>query len=116
MFANAVNGADGLLVDGHDDLWVVANQADEIVVIDPTGKVVAKLGDFGGASSTVRRSSCSSPRAFASWATTCSSRTSPSTCGSSSPSFTVADSDWCAQVSRYTVARIPARLRGPGGG
>jgi hypothetical protein len=29
-------------------LWVCANQEDEIVVIDPTGKVIAKLGDFNG--------------------------------------------------------------------
>jgi hypothetical protein len=27
---------------------VVANQADEVVVLDKTGKTVAKLGDFNG--------------------------------------------------------------------
>ena len=27
---------------------VAANQADEIVVVDPTGKAIAKLGDFNG--------------------------------------------------------------------
>jgi hypothetical protein len=31
-----------------DRLWVVANQADEVVVLDKTGKTVAKLGDFNG--------------------------------------------------------------------
>ncbi len=50
VFANSVNGADGLLVDAEDNLWVAANQADEIVVIDPTGKAIAKLGDFDGLS------------------------------------------------------------------
>jgi hypothetical protein len=29
-------------------LWVVANQSDEIVVLDKTGKAIAKLGDFNG--------------------------------------------------------------------
>ena len=48
VFVNSVNGADGLIIDEHDNLWVAANQADEIVVIDPTGRVIAKLGDFDG--------------------------------------------------------------------
>jgi sugar lactone lactonase YvrE len=48
IFTNSINGADGLLVDDHDNLWVAANQSDEIVVVDPTGKVIAKLGDFDG--------------------------------------------------------------------
>ena len=48
VFVNSVNGADGLFLDEADNLWVAANQADEIVVIDPTGRVIAKLGDFGG--------------------------------------------------------------------
>ena len=48
VFVNSINGADGLILDGHDNLWVAANQADEIVVLDPTGKVIAKLGDFDG--------------------------------------------------------------------
>ena len=48
VFVNSVNGADGLFLDEDDNLWVAANQADEIVVIDKTGRVIAKLGDFGG--------------------------------------------------------------------
>ena len=48
VFVNGVNGADGLIIDEHDNLWVAANQADEIVVIHPTGRVIAKLGDFDG--------------------------------------------------------------------
>jgi SMP-30/Gluconolactonase/LRE-like region len=48
VFVNAVNGADGLIVDDHDTLWIAANQADEIVVIDPSGRTIAKLGDFNG--------------------------------------------------------------------
>src|SRR5207253_1458787 len=48
VFVNSINGPDGLIIDGDDNLWVVANQADEIVVVDPSGKGIAKLGDFDG--------------------------------------------------------------------
>jgi hypothetical protein len=48
VFVNSVNGADGLIIDEHDNLWIAANQADEIVVIDPSGRTIAKLGDFNG--------------------------------------------------------------------
>jgi DNA-binding beta-propeller fold protein YncE len=48
VFVNSVNGADGLIIDEHDNLWIAANQADEIVVINPSGRTIAKLGDFNG--------------------------------------------------------------------
>ena len=48
VLTNGINGADGLILDEHDNIWVCANQSDEIVVIDKTGKVIAKLGDFDG--------------------------------------------------------------------
>ena len=48
IFVNSINGADGLVIDSDDNLWVAANQSDEIVVVDKTGKVIAKLGDFDG--------------------------------------------------------------------
>ncbi len=48
VFTNSINGADGIVIDRHDNIWVAANQADEIVVVDTTGKVIAKLGDFNG--------------------------------------------------------------------
>jgi hypothetical protein len=48
VLVNSINGADGIAIDANDNIWVAANQEDEIVVIDPTGKVLAKLGDFGG--------------------------------------------------------------------
>lgn len=48
QFVNSINGADGLTVDDNDNIWVAANQSDELVVIDKTGKVIAKLGDFDG--------------------------------------------------------------------
>ncbi|HKW55233.1 MAG TPA: SMP-30/gluconolactonase/LRE family protein [Stellaceae bacterium] len=48
VLTNSINGADGIVLDRHDNIWTVANQADEIVVVNPTGKVIAKLGDFDG--------------------------------------------------------------------
>ena len=48
IFVNSINGADGLIIDKDDNLWVAANQANEIVVVDKTGRAIAKLGDFDG--------------------------------------------------------------------
>jgi sugar lactone lactonase YvrE len=48
VFVNGINGADGLAVDGDDNIWVAANQANELVVLNPSGRVIAKLGDFNG--------------------------------------------------------------------
>lgn len=48
VFTTGLNAPDGLAVDANDNLWVAANQGDEIVVVDPTGTVIAKKGDFDG--------------------------------------------------------------------
>jgi sugar lactone lactonase YvrE len=48
VFVNSINGADGLTIDRDDNLWVCANQNDEINVVSPTGKLLARLGDFNG--------------------------------------------------------------------
>ncbi len=111
VFVNSINGADGIAVDAHDNLWVAANQSDEIVVVSPTGKVIAKLGDFGGVDTH------GVPRGLLFPA---------------SPAFSAdgqflyvtnlaldlrifglpeaVDSQWCAQVQRYTVSKISARI------
>jgi sugar lactone lactonase YvrE len=48
IFITGINAPDGIAIDSADNLWICANQEDEIVVIDTTGKVIAKLGDFRG--------------------------------------------------------------------
>ncbi len=48
VFAESVNGADGIGFDASGNLWIAANQADEMVVLDGDGRVIAKLGDFLG--------------------------------------------------------------------
>jgi sugar lactone lactonase YvrE len=48
VFITGINAPDGIAIDHNGNLWVCANQEDKITVIDPTGKVIAKLGDFNG--------------------------------------------------------------------
>jgi sugar lactone lactonase YvrE len=48
IFITGINAPDGIMIDRDDNIWICANQEDEIVVIDNTGKVIAKLGEFGG--------------------------------------------------------------------
>jgi len=48
VFAESINGADGIVFDGHGLLWVCANQSDEVVALNQNGRVVARLGDFKG--------------------------------------------------------------------
>ncbi len=48
IFAESINGADGIAFDADGRLWVCANQNDEIVALDSNGRVVARLGQFAG--------------------------------------------------------------------
>jgi sugar lactone lactonase YvrE len=48
IFITSINAPDGIAIDTHDNIWVCANQEDDIIVLNKTGKVIAKLGDFDG--------------------------------------------------------------------
>lgn len=48
IFITGINAPDGIAIDHDGNIWICANQEDDIVVIDKTGKVIAKLGDFNG--------------------------------------------------------------------
>jgi sugar lactone lactonase YvrE len=106
VFTNSINGADGLILDQHDNVWVCANQADEIVVVDPSGKAIAKIGDFDG----VKRGSPQGllfPASLARhhgyiYITNLSLDLRP-VVGQQS-----VDSQWAAQVTRHTISRIRA--------
>jgi len=50
IFITGINAPDGIAIDRKDNLWVCANQEDDVIVLDKTGKVIAKLGDFDGIS------------------------------------------------------------------
>jgi sugar lactone lactonase YvrE len=110
VFTNGINGADGLIIDDDDNLWVAANQADEIVVVNPAGRAIAKLGDFDGLdrhgapigllfpASLVRRGHfiyvtnlAIDLRLFG-------------------PENNTVDAEWANQVRRHTISRLPARI------
>ncbi|HLK07223.1 MAG TPA: SMP-30/gluconolactonase/LRE family protein, partial [Candidatus Angelobacter sp.] len=117
VFVNSINGADGIAIDAHDNLWVAANQNDEIDVVSPTGKLLARLGDFEG----LTRSGMPRGLLFP-----------------ASPAFSsngeflyvtnlaldlrifelpqAVDSQWCALVKHYTVSRIRTRFTPLGSG
>lgn len=48
LFVNSVISADGIAIDRNDNIWVAANQADQIMVVDRSGKIIARLGGFQG--------------------------------------------------------------------
>ena len=109
VFTNSINGADGIAIDHHDNLWVAANQEDEIVVVDPTGKAIAKLGDFDGLVDGRPRGLLfpASP-AFSSEGHWLYVTNLALDLRVINPDFVAIDSAWAAQVTRYTVSRIPA--------
>src|SRR5262249_948688 len=113
VFVNSINGADGLIVDRDDNLWVAANQADEIVIVDPNGKALAKLGDFNGIDGQGRPIGLLFPASlvFSGEFRYVTSLALDLGVFMLPPSV---DSEWCAQVRRFTVSRIRARI--PQGG
>jgi sugar lactone lactonase YvrE len=48
VFAESVNGADGIAFDRRGTLWVAANQSDELVGLNAQGRVIERLGGFEG--------------------------------------------------------------------
>lgn len=109
VFVNSINGADGLLIDGDDNLWVAANQADEIVVLEPSGRVIAKLGDFDGLDPQ------GSPRGLLFPASLVLSNgfvyvTNLSLDLRLFGLPQTVDSQWAAAVTRHTIARIKAHI------
>ena len=109
VFVNSINGADGLIVDPSDNLWVVANQADEIVVVDPTGKAIAKLGDFGGVKDGEPQQLL-----FPASLRFLKDRLLVTNLALDlrlfDPTFVTVDSPWTALVTHYTVSALPAHI------
>jgi len=107
-FTNSINGADGVAIDEQDNIWVCANQSDEIVVVDKTGKAIAKLGDFDGIGGR------GEPRGFLFPASLVFSgefvlvtNLSLDTTGFG---FQTVDTQWTQQVKTFTVAKIKRRI------
>jgi sugar lactone lactonase YvrE len=105
----SINGADGLFIDEKDNIWVCANQADEIVVIDKSGKVIAKLGDSGGVDAH------GAPRGFlfpaspvkvGEWVYVTNLALDLRNVGGPQ----TIDSQWATQVKTHTISRVRARI------
>jgi sugar lactone lactonase YvrE len=112
VFVNSVNGADGLIIDKHDNLWICANQADEIAVLEPTqGRVIAKLGDFNGLSRSGAPRGLLFPASLVrvgDWLYV--TNLSLNLRAAVGPTFAAVDSPWAADVKRHTIARLKARI------
>ena len=48
VFAESINGADGIAFDDDGRLWVAANQNDEVVALNGNGRVIKRVGEFEG--------------------------------------------------------------------
>jgi sugar lactone lactonase YvrE len=110
----AGGGPDGLIIDEHDNLWVACNQSNEVLVLEPTkGRVVAKLGDFGG----IDRDGA--PVGFL-WSNSLVFRgddvlvtnLSLDAGAYTSPSTRTIDGPWAERVKLHTVSKIKKRIPG----
>jgi sugar lactone lactonase YvrE len=111
VFVHSINGADGLLIDEDDNLWVAANQADEIVVVNPSGRVIAKLGDFSGLDPKGAPNGLLFPASLVfSRGFLYVTNLSLDLRVAVAPDVMAVDSQWAAEVKRHTVARIPAKI------
>jgi DNA-binding beta-propeller fold protein YncE len=108
VLAYSVNGADGIMTDADDNIWVCANQSDEVVVLDPHGTVIAKLGDFygidhrGAAEGLLFPASIVASGEFI-YVTNLVLDTRLF-------GFPTVDSTWAAQVTKYTISKINRHL------
>jgi len=113
VFVNSINGPDGLIIDIQDRIWVVANQADEIVVIEPTnGRVIAKLGDFGGIGPDGAPNGLLFPASLVFRGNFLFVTNLSLDLGAAlaDPSKRTVDSPWAALVTTFTISRINAQL------
>ncbi len=117
VFTNSINGCDGIAIDGSDNIWAAANQADEIVVVDPTGKAISKLGDFNGVSGGVTQgllfpaSPAFSPDGTTLYVTNL--ELDLRTLGPNNSGPQTVDSQWAADVTQHSIAQLQAKILGP---
>jgi sugar lactone lactonase YvrE len=111
ILITGINAPDGIAVDRGGNIWICANQEDEIVVIDKTGKVIAKLGDFRGIDQNGIAQGFLFPAslAFSNDRSTLyvSNLTLFLPFAGAQPAI---DSAWTLQVKAYTVSKLPAQI------
>ena len=110
VFTNSINGCDGLRLDSKDNIWAAANQSDEIVVVNPNGKAIAKLGDFNGIEGGV-----TSGLLFPASPAFSKDRQSLFVTNleldlRKVTGDTTVDSDWTDQVKQHSIARVEAQI------
>jgi hypothetical protein len=96
------------MVDEDDNIWVVANQSDEIVVLDPAGTVIAKLGDFDGIDHRGAAVGLLFPASIV--ASGEFIYVTNLVLDTRLVGFPTLDSQWAAQVTSYTVSKINRHL------
>jgi sugar lactone lactonase YvrE len=114
IFISGINAPDGIAIDSDDNIWICANQEDEIVVIDKTGKVIAKLGDFRGIDQNgiARGFLFPASLAFSKDGSTLyvSNLTLYLPYADPNPGNLAIDSAWTLLVKGYTVSKLPAKI------
>jgi sugar lactone lactonase YvrE len=109
VFITGINAPDGIAIDREGNIWICANQEDDIVVVDKTGKVIAKLGDFDGFSENGVARGLMFPASLAfsldGKKLYVSNLTLFLPFAGASPAV---DSAWTLQAKHYTVSQIPA--------
>jgi sugar lactone lactonase YvrE len=111
IFITGINAPDGIMVDPSDNIWICSNQEDEIVVVDKTGKVIAKLGDFGGIDPQGIARGLLFPASLAfspdgKWLYVSNLTLYLPYAGAQA----AIDSAWTLQVKGYTVSVLPAKI------
>ncbi len=121
VLTTGINAPDGIAVDRRDRIWVVANQEDEIDVIDPNAvdalgdtvaKVVAKRGDFEGISrnGTIEGLLFPASPAFSPDGKTLYVSNLALYLPYAGVPQTAIDSPWTLEVEHYTIAAIRADI------
>lgn len=101
VFAESLNGADGIAFGKDGLLWVAANQADRIVALDSAGRPVAELGGFEGIDDEGR------PRGLLFPASLALHDGQIFVTNLAVPLTGAVGDEWEEAVIRYTVSRIP---------
>ncbi|MGA7265921.1 MAG: SMP-30/gluconolactonase/LRE family protein, partial [Stellaceae bacterium] len=120
VLTTGINAPDGIAVDSHDNLWVDANQQDEIDVINPNvvtsqgtlAKVIAKRGDFQGISEdgTVQGLLFPASPAFSPDGQYIYTSNLALFLPFAGVPETAIDSPWTLEVEHYSIAKIRAEI------
>jgi sugar lactone lactonase YvrE len=115
ILITGINAPDGIMIDRNDNIWICANQEDEIVVVDPKAKpvpkVIAKLGDFDGIDQNGIAQGFLFPASLAFSSDGSTLYVSNLTLYLPYAGATSAiDSDWTLQVKGYTVSAISTSI------